>query len=180
MHNADLLTSDPQMHSLICKEINRQKRSINLIASENYCSTAVYQSLGTPTQNKYSEGLPGKRYYGGNQIIDQIENLGKKRALELFGLDPEVWDVSMQCLSGCVANIVAYSAILEVGDKALAMNLSEGGHLSHGFKLGDKVISHTAKYYDWEHYGIDEDGFLDYNEMKKVNLHSYIYIHLSK
>ena len=150
------------------QETNRQIQGINLIASENYCSTSVYQCLGTPAQNKYSEGQPGKRYYGGNQFIDQIENLGRKRALELFNLDPEVWDVNMQCLSGCVANIVAYSSILEIGDKALGMNLSEGGHLSHGFRLGDKKISHTSKYYNWEHYGIDNEGWLDYSEMKRV------------
>ena len=101
-------------------------------------------------------------------MIDQIESLAKKRALELFNLDPEVWDVNMQCLSGCIANIVAYSGILDIGDKALAMRLSEGGHLSHGFALGDKKISHTSKYYDWEHYGVDDQGFLDYTELQEV------------
>lgn len=169
MYNANLQNSDPEIYDLIKSEVSRQISGINLIASENYCSTAVYQCLGTPTQNKYSEGLPGKRYYGGNKYIDQIELLGKKRALDLFGLDSEEWDVSLQCLSGCVANIVAYSSVLDVGDKVLAMNLSEGGHLSHGFKLGDKVISHTAKYYNWEHYGLDNNGFLDYDKMEEVN-----------
>lgn len=157
------------MQTLITQEIQRQRRGINLIASENYCSNSVYQCLGTPTQNKYSEGLPGKRYYGGNQIIDKIENLAKKRALEAFRLDPAVWDVSVQTLSGCVANIVAYSAVLENNDRALGMTLSEGGHLSHGFRLGDKKISHTSKYYDWEHYGVNDQGWLDYEQMEQVN-----------
>ena len=146
-----------------------------MIASENYTSYSVFQCLGNPTQNKYSEGLPSKRYYGGNDVIDQIENLAKKRALELFNLDPEEWDVNAQSLSGCVANIVAYGGILELGDKALAMRLSEGGHLSHGFSLGEKKISHTAKYYDWDHYGLDEDGFMDYNELKQVMLKLIIF-----
>jgi glycine hydroxymethyltransferase len=94
--------------------------------------------------------------------------------LDLFGLDPEEWDVSLQCLSGCVANVVAYSSVLDIGDKVLAMNLSEGGHLSHGFKLGDKVISHTAKYYNWDHYGLDENGFLDYGQVEQVNFLSVV------
>ena len=156
------------MFELIKAEMNRSKRGINLIASENYTSNSVFQCLGNPTQNKYSEGQPFKRYYGGNDVIDQIESLAKSRALALFGLDPEVWDVNMQCLSGCVANIVAYSSVLDIGDRALGMRLSEGGHLSHGFSLGEKKISHTAKYYDWEHYGIDDEGFLDYSELEEV------------
>ena len=158
------------MFELIKSEMNRSKRGINLIASENYTSNSVFQCLGNPTQNKYSEGQPFKRYYGGNDVIDKIESLAKSRALELFGLDPEVWDVNMQCLSGCVANIVAYSSVLDIGDRALGMRLSEGGHLSHGFSLGEKKISHTAKYYDWEHYGIDDNGFLDYSELEEVFL----------
>lgn len=109
-------------------------------------------------------------------MIDKIETLAKLRALKLFGLDPEVWDVNLQCLSGCVANIVAYSAVMDIGDKALGMKLSEGGHLSHGFFLGEKKISHTSKYYDWDHYGVDDEGFLDYADLEQVGaLGSYVF-----
>lgn len=145
-----------------------------MIASENYTSYSVFQCLGNPTQNKYSEGLPFKRYYGGNDVIDQIESLANKRALELFKLDPEVWDVNTQAMSGCVANIVAYGGILDVGDRALAMRLSEGGHLSHGFSLGEKKVSQTAKYYNWDHYGLDDEGFLNYEEVKEVRIKCFI------
>ena len=164
------------MYNLINQEVERQKRNLNLIASENYCSRSVYQCLGTPTQNKYSEGLPGKRYYGGNQVIDQIENLAKARALSTFKLDPEVWDVSVQCLSGCMANMIAYSSVLEMGDPVVGMDRSEGGHISHGLKYGNQIVSHSAKLYNWDHYGVDKDGWLDYNQMEQVGLYYYLYI----
>lgn len=156
------------MYDLICEEIQRQKSNLNLIASENYVSKSVYQCLGTPTQNKYSEGFPGKRVYGGNQYIDQIELLAKKRALDLFQLDPEVWGVSLQCLSGSVANMIAYSSVLDVQDKVLGMHRSEGGHISHGLKYGEQVVHHSAKLYDWDHYGVKDDGYIDYEEMEQV------------
>ena len=164
------------MHSLINEEVERQKRNLNLIASENYCSRSVYQCLGTPTQNKYSEGLPGKRYYGGNQVIDQIENLANKRALETFKLDPEEWGVSLQCLSGSMANLIAYSSVLNIGDLIVGMDGSEGGHISHGLKFGNQIVSHSAKLYNWEHYGVNEDGWLDYTQMEKVNLCDHLYL----
>jgi glycine hydroxymethyltransferase len=167
-----LNSADQQVLSLINEEIDRQKSNLNLIASENYTSLAVMQCLGTPTQNKYSEGFPGRRVYTGTHVIDKIENLAKKRALELFRLNPEEWDVDVQCISGCIANTVAYSSVLEVGDKVLGMHLSDGGHISHGLKVGDQVLSHTAKLYNWEHYGIDQNGWLDYDQMAKVRFYT--------
>jgi glycine hydroxymethyltransferase len=165
-----LETADQEILSLIKDEIERQKSNLNLIASENYTSRAVMQCLGTPTQNKYSEGFPGRRVYTGTQIIDKIENLAKERALKLFNLNPEEWEVDVQCLSGCMANSIAYSSVLEVGDKVLGMHLSDGGHISHGLKVGNQALSHTAKMYNWEHYGLDEQGWLDYDQMEKVSI----------
>jgi glycine hydroxymethyltransferase len=176
--NEKLSTADPQIHNLITQEINRQKTNLNLIASENYASLGIMQCLGTPTQNKYSEGFPGRRVYTGTHVVDKIENLAKKRALELFKLDPEVWEVDVQCLSGSMANLVAYSSVLEVGEKVLGMHLSEGGHISHGLKVGDKALSHSAKLYDWEHYGIDDEGWLDYKQMMQVG--NFIIIYFDK
>ena len=118
---------DPEMHKLILEEIARQKRSINLIASENYPSQAVYEALGSPLQNKYSEGYPGARYYGGTEVIDKIEILAQKRALALFGLNPSHWGVNVQCLSGAPANFNVYNALMLPGDRAMALKLSSGG-----------------------------------------------------
>lgn len=161
--------ADPEIYELIIQEITRQKQNLNLIASENYTSLAIMQCLGTPTQNKYSEGFPGRRVYTGTQVIDKIENMAKQRALDLYNLDPEIWDVDVQCLSGSVANAVAYSSVLEVGDRVLGMHLSDGGHFSHGLKVDDLPVSHTAKMYHWDHYGIDDQGWLDYAQMEEVS-----------
>lgn len=115
------------MHKLVLEEIARQRRCINLIASENYPSQAVYEALGSPLQNKYSEGYPGARYYGGTEVIDKIELLAQKRALSLFGLDPTRWGVNVQSLSGAPANFNVYNALLHPGDRAMGLKLSCGG-----------------------------------------------------
>lgn len=119
--------TDPEIFDLLNKETNRQVQSINLIASENYPSNSVYQSLGSTFQNKYSEGLPGARYYGGTEFIDEVELLAQKRALELFKLDPLVWGVNVQSLSGSPANMNVYNAFLNIGEKAMGLKLSCGG-----------------------------------------------------
>jgi glycine hydroxymethyltransferase len=165
-----LQSQDPELYNLIDEEITRQKQNLNLIASENYCSKAVYECLATPTQNKYSEGFPGKRFYGGTQVIDKLENLARERALELFKLNPEEWDVTVQCYSGCVANMVAYSAVLDPGDVVLGMHRKDGGHISHGLRYGNQILSHSAKFFNWEHYGVDMEGWMDYDYMDQVFL----------
>jgi len=122
-----LSQNDPEMHKLVLEETARQRRCINLIASENYPTQAVYEALGSPLQNKYSEGYPGARYYGGTEVIDKIELLAQKRALSLFGLDPTRWGVNVQCLSGAPANFNVYNAFLQLGDRAMGLKLSCGG-----------------------------------------------------
>ena len=152
------------MTRLIKEEINRQKNSLNLIESENYSSLAVIQSIGSHIQN--SEGFPGRR--NGLQKIDKIELIAKERALRLFKLDPEIWDVNVECLSGYFANTVAFSSILEPGDNILGMDLEEGGQLSHGAQTKETKLSSSAKIYNWKYYGLDKKGILNYNEMEKV------------
>ncbi|GMG50367.1 unnamed protein product [Ambrosiozyma monospora] len=122
---------DPEMYQILQSEKQRQKNSITLIPSENFTSKAVMDLLGSEMQNKYSEGYPGERYYGGNQFIDQAESLCQKRALEAFNLNPEEWGVNVQSLSGAPANLYTYSAILNVGDRIMGLDLPHGGHLSH-------------------------------------------------
>lgn len=119
-------------------EIKRQRESILLIASENVTSRAVYDALGSPMSNKYSEGYPGARYYGGNEHIDSIELLCQKRALEAFHLDSEKWAVNVQCLSGSPANLQVYQAIMKPHERLMGLDLPHGGHLSHGYQTATK------------------------------------------
>ena len=139
---------DPEMYDILTKERKRQKHSITLIPSENFTSKSVMDLLGSEMQNKYSEGYPGERYYGGNQFIDMAESLCQKRALELYNLDPQLWGVNVQPLSGAPANLYAYSAVMETNDRLMGLDLPHGGHLSHGYQLpsGTK-ISYISKYF---------------------------------
>lgn len=116
------------------REIQRQRESIVLIASENFTSRAVFDALGSPMSNKYSEGYPGARYYGGNQHIDAIELMCQSRALQAFRLDKEKWGVNVQCLSGSPANLQVYQAIMRPHDRLMGLDLPHGGHLSHGYQ----------------------------------------------
>lgn len=100
--------------------------------------------------------------------MDKLEKLACERALALYKLDPEEWGVSVRVLSGCLANMIAYSAVLDPGDVALGMHFTEGGHLTHGLRFGDEIVSHSAKFYHWEHYGVDKDGWIDYDQMDQV------------
>lgn len=115
-------------------EIQRQRESIILIASENVTSRAVFDALGSPMSNKYSEGYPGARYYGGNQHIDSIELTCQARALKAFNLDNQKWGVNVQCLSGSPANLQVYQAIMRPHDRLMGLDLPHGGHLSHGYQ----------------------------------------------
>lgn len=155
---------DTQIKKLIEAESKRQKSVINLIASENYVSKDVMEALGSELTNKYAEGYPGKRYYGGNEIVDKIETLCQQRALKTFGLSDKTWSVNVQPLSGSPANLAVYGALLNPGDKIMGMDLSHGGHLSHGFK-----VSATGKYYKQVPFGVDEKTEkLDYDALKKL------------
>ncbi len=150
---------DPQVAESIENEVNRQRNKIELIASENFVSEAVMQALGTPLTNKYAEGYPGKRYYGGCEHVDVVEQLAIDRAKELFGAD----HANVQPHSGAQANSAVYFSVLEPGDTILGMDLAHGGHLSHGMK---KNIS--GRYYKSEFYGVKEDTCrIDYDMLLK-------------
>lgn len=155
---------DKQVEKLIKAEATRQKKVVNLIASENYVSKDVLAALGSELTNKYAEGYSGKRYYGGNTIIDKVEDLTIERALKLFDLDPKQWHVNTQPLSGSPANLSVYVALLEKGDKVMGMSLDQGGHLTHGHK-----VSATGKFWTQVPYGVARDAeVLDYTELKNV------------
>ncbi|SGZ54291.1 CIC11C00000000960 [Sungouiella intermedia] len=159
---------DPEMAQILQEEKDRQRNSITLIPSENFTSKAVMDLLGSEMQNKYSEGYPGERYYGGNEVIDKAESLCRKRALEAFNLDPEQWGVNVQPLSGAPANLYAYSAILEVGDRIMGLDLPHGGHLSHGYQTPTAKISYISKYFQTMPYRLNEEtGLIDYDTLEK-------------
>jgi len=155
---------DKQIQNLITSEEARQKSVLNLIASENYVSDDVLEALGSVLNNKYSEGYPGARYYAGNGIIDQIEDLCQQRTLETFGLSPKKWKVNVQALSGTPANFAVYTALVPKGKKIMAMELSHGGHLSHGHK-----VSATGMFWNQISYGVDrKTEKLDYEEIERI------------
>jgi glycine hydroxymethyltransferase len=126
--NATLHESDPAIHELLVAEADRQEEQLEMIASENFVSRAVLEAMGSVLTNKYAEGLPGKRYYGGCEVVDQVERLAQERLLRIFGAD----HANVQPHSGAQANMAVFFALLEPGDTILGMNLSEGGHLTHG------------------------------------------------
>ena len=150
---------DPEIACAIEEEMQRQNDHIELIASENWASKAVMAAMGSPLTNKYAEGLPGKRYYGGCECVDVVENLARDRAKELFGCDY----ANVQPHSGAQANLAVQFAVLSPGDTIMGMNLNQGGHLSHGSSAN---ISGT--YFKVVPYGVDENGFLDYDEMYRL------------
>ncbi|OQE13927.1 hypothetical protein PENFLA_c042G08957 [Penicillium flavigenum] len=165
---ASLEESDPAVWNILQKEKQRQKHFINLIPSENFTSQAVLDALGSVMQNKYSEGYPGARYYGGNEHIDASERLCQQRALETFRLNPEEWGVNVQPLSGSPANLMAYSALLNTHDRLMGLDLPHGGHLSHGYQTPTKKISAISKYFETFPYRLDEStGLIDYDALEK-------------
>src|SRR3989338_2083517 len=145
------MKKDIQISKLIQKETKRQKRVINLIASENYVSQAVLEALGSVFTNKYAEGYPGKRYYGGNTVVDEVENLAKERALKLFKLSPKKWAVNVQPYSGSPANLAVYMALVPLHEKIMGMRLDMGGHLTHGHK-----VSASGKIWEQVPYGVNK------------------------
>jgi len=166
MNMKNLIKTDPQAAKIIKKEIDRQKNGLVLIASENFVSEAVLKALGSPLTNKYSEGYPGRRYYGGNQFIDEIENLAIKRAKKLFLPKSEWknWQVNVQPYSGSPANFAVYAALLKPGEKIMGMTLSHGGHLTHGHK-----VSFSGKFFTAVQYGVSpKTHLLDYDQILKL------------
>nr|POE93656.1 putative serine hydroxymethyltransferase, mitochondrial [Quercus suber] len=165
---ADLEEADPTVFDIIRKEKRRQKHFINLIPSENFTSQAVLDALGSVMQNKYSEGYPGARYYGGNEHIDEAERLCQQRALETFGLKESEWGVNVQPLSGSPANLYAYSALLNAHDRIMGLDLPHGGHLSHGYQTPTRKISAISKYFETFPYRLDEKtGLIDYDKLEE-------------
>jgi glycine hydroxymethyltransferase len=155
---------DKELFDLIEKEKKRQNEGIELIASENYASADVLKAAGSVLTNKYSEGYPGNRYYGGQENIDAIENLTIKRAKKMFGLSDN-WHVNVQSYSGSPANNAIYLALLEFGDTLMGMSLSSGGHLTHG-----AAVSFSGKAYRAVQYGVGSDGYLDYDNISELAL----------
>jgi len=157
-----ILKVDPELAEAIEKEAARQRGNIELIASENFVSEAVLEAVGSPLTNKYAEGYPGKRYYGGCECVDIAENLAIERAKELFGCE----HANVQPHSGAAANTAVYFAMLEPGDTILGMNLAHGGHLSHG-----SPVNISGKYFNVIPYGIDDDTHrIDYEEVRRLAL----------
>ncbi len=152
---------DSEIADAIKKEMERQNSHIELIASENWVSKAVMAAMGSPLTNKYAEGYPGRRYYGGCQCIDIVEDLARERAKKLYGCDY----ANVQPHSGAQANLAAFFAMLTPGDKVLGMNLDHGGHLTHG-----SPVNLSGKYFDIVSYGVNDDGFIDYDKVREIAL----------
>ena len=150
---------DPELGSAMNEELHRQRQNIELIASENIVSPGVMAAMGSVLTNKYAEGLPGKRYYGGCEFVDKVERIAIERACELFGAKY----ANVQPHSGAQANLAVYFALLDLGDTVMGMDLSQGGHLSHG-----SPVNQSGKNYHFVSYGVNEDGFIDYAELEKA------------
>jgi glycine hydroxymethyltransferase len=154
-------TVDSEVQEALDGELERQRTTIELIASENFTSPAVLAAQGSVLTNKYAEGYPGKRYYGGCEQVDKVENIAIERAKRLFGAE----HVNVQPHSGSQANEAAYAALVDPGDKVLSMDLAHGGHLTHGMKL-----NFSGRTYDFVHYGVGEDGYIDYDQVRDIAL----------
>jgi glycine hydroxymethyltransferase len=166
--NRTLKEADPEMHGLVEEEKARSMRCIELIASENLTSRAVMECLGSVLTNKYSEGQAGSRYYGGNQVIDKIENLCKARALAAFGVSDKEWGVNVQPYSGSPANFAVYTALLQPHSRIMGLDLPSGGHLTHGYYTAKKKISATSMYFESFPYKVDPvTGLIDFDELRK-------------
>ena len=160
MNYNHVMQQDPELFQAISDEVNRQREHIELIASENFVTPAVMEAMGSPLTNKYAEGYPSKRYYGGCQYVDVAENLARERAKQLFGAE----HANVQPHSGAQANTAVYFAVLQPGDTVLGMNLSHGGHLTHG-----SPVNISGKYFNFVPYGVDEvTGMIDYDVVRNL------------
>ena len=155
----EIANFDPEIAQAMTDEINRQDHNIELIASENIVSKAVMAAMGSPLTNKYAEGYPGKRYYGGCEYVDVVEDLARERAKKLFGCEY----VNVQPHSGAQANMAVFFAILQPGDTFMGMNLAHGGHLTHG-----SLVNMSGKYFNVVPYGVNDEGFIDYDEVLRI------------
>ena len=151
--------SDPELWGAMSSEFQRQEDHVELIASENYTSPAVLEAQGSLLTNKYAEGYPGKRYYGGCEFVDQVEMLAISRAKELFGAAA----VNVQPHSGSQANAAVYMSVLKPGDTVLGMSLADGGHLTHG-----SPVNFSGKIYNFVSYGLDQDEIINYSELEEL------------
>ena len=160
VENMEFLTAlDPEVGAAVRAEYDRQQRNIELIASENFVSPAVLAAVGTVLTNKYAEGYPGKRYYGGCQCVDVVEDLARSRACRLFGAE----HANVQPHSGASANYAVYQALCQTGDTVLGMNLAHGGHLTHG-----SPVNFSGKNYNIVPYGVNDDGYIDYDQLRDL------------
>ena len=148
---------DPEVAEAMNLELGRQRKNLELIASENIVSPAVMAAMGSVLTNKYAEGYPGKRYYGGCEYVDIVENIAIERAKELFGAEA----ANVQAHSGAQANMAAYAAVLKPGDTVMGMSLAHGGHLTHG-----SPVNASGKLYKFVPYGVNDEGFIDYDEVE--------------
>ena len=155
----EIMTTDPEIADAIRGEMERQNSHIELIASENWVSKAVMAAMGSPLTNKYAEGYPGKRYYGGCECVDEVERLAIERAKKVFGCTY----ANVQPHYGAQANMAVFFAMLEPGDKVMGMNLAHGGHLTHG-----SPANLSGKYFEIHPYGVNDDGFIDYEEVRRI------------
>lgn len=155
----EVVKYDPDLAKAMDDELGRQRSHIELIASENLVSKAVMAAMGSPLTNKYAEGYPGKRYYGGCEYVDVVENLARERAKKLFGCDY----ANVQPHSGAQANLAVFFAVVQPGDTVMGMSLDCGGHLSHG-----SPVNISGKYFNIVPYGVNADGFIDYDEVEKI------------
>lgn len=162
-NNIQFITEyDKEVGEAIAKELNRQRRGIELIASENFVSEPVMAAMGTILTNKYAEGYPGKRYYGGCECVDIVEDIARERACRLFGAE----HANVQPHSGAQANTAVYFALLQPGDTVLGMNLAHGGHLTHG-----SPVNLSGAYYNFVPYGVDgETGRINYEKLREIAL----------
>ncbi|MBI3997656.1 MAG: serine hydroxymethyltransferase [Armatimonadetes bacterium] len=154
-----LATQDPELHTLMVRERERQRDGVELIPSENYTSPAVLEAMGSILTNKYSEGYPGRRYYGGNEVVDAVERLAQERAKVLFGVP----HANVQPYSGSPANLAVYFATCQAGDVIMGQNLPDGGHLTHGWK-----VSATGTFYKSVPYHVRPDGYIDFDEVWRL------------
>jgi glycine hydroxymethyltransferase len=151
---------DPEIAAVVISELERQRHNLQLIASENFTSSAVLATMGSTLSNKYAEGYPGKRYYGGCEEVDKVELIGIQRAKELFGAE----HANLQPLSGASANIAVYQAFTKPGDTVLAMSLPHGGHLTHGSK-----VNFSGKWFNVVSYGVRQDNeLIDYDQLRDL------------
>lgn len=167
--NGNLWDTDPELYAIIKNEKERQRAGLEMIASENFTSIPVLQCLSTCLHNKYSEGMPNQRYYGGNEYIDEIELLAQKRSLEAYRLNAEEWGVNVQPYSGSPANFAVYTGVVEPHGRIMGLDLPDGGHLTHGFFTATKKISATSIFFESMPYKVDpKTGFIDYDKLAET------------